>query len=176
MIRDVISSIFTHQSIINHHLPAAGNHPSQSSSPPPPQPINIHQKYQKQFDSLGFLLLLRMNWLCAFEIEEVHDVNMIDSSFVPRTGCLEILGNAVLLQQFDEVIGMKGTSGEVLWTIVPSLHASACSTQQERYLFILCSSKRQKRQSWPTRYRSLGNHCPSPHCCGSTSIADPCLR
>ena len=114
--------MFTHQSIINHHLPAAGNHPSQSSSPPPPQPINIHQKYQKQFDSLGFLLLLRMNWLCAFEIEEVHDVNMIDSSFVPRTGCLEILGNAVLLQQFDEVIGMKGTSGEVLWTIIPSLH------------------------------------------------------
>lgn len=137
--RDVISSISSHirASSITIFQQQATTHPNHLRRLLRSQSIFI-KKYQKQFDSLGFLLLLRMNWLCAFEIEEVHDVNMIDSSFVPRTGCLEILGNAVLLQQFDEVIGMKGTSGEVLWTIIPSVHA-----QQERYLFILCSSKRQ---------------------------------
>ena len=106
--------------------------------------------------------MLRVNWLCAFEIEEVHDVNMIDSSFVPRTGCLEILGNAVLLQQFDEVIGMKGTSGEVLWTIIPSVRMQVhIATGKISFHFMLIKTTittEGKQRPRPTPYRSLGNH------------------
>jgi hypothetical protein len=54
--------------------------------------------HEKQCESSGFLFLLRVNWLCAFEVEEVHHVNVVDASFVPRTWCLEVLRDAVLLE------------------------------------------------------------------------------
>jgi len=39
-----------------------------------------------------------VNWLGAFEVEKVHYINVVDTGFVPRTWCLEILRDAVLLK------------------------------------------------------------------------------
>ena len=45
--------------------------------------------------------MLSVNRLGAFEVEKVHHINVVDTSFVPRTWCLEILGDAVLLEFVD---------------------------------------------------------------------------
>ena len=44
------------------------------------------------------LLLLSVNRLGAFEVEKVHHINVVDTGFVPRTWCLEILRDTVLLK------------------------------------------------------------------------------